>query len=133
MVWNEDDFGMTFTEVPIPDDMEDEVNEYREKLLEAVAEYDESLMEKYFEDPESITEDEIIAALRAATIDMAIVPMLCGSSFKNKGVQTMLNYVMELCPSPLDRDNIKGINPDTGADVIIVSQRYERAVCSPCI
>ena len=118
MVWNEDDMGMTYTQVPIPDDMLEEVKEYREKLLEAVAEYDETLMEKYFEDPASITEDEILAALRAATIDMAIVPMLCGSSFKNKGVQTMLNYVMELCPSPLDRESIKGTNPDTGAEVI---------------
>lgn len=113
VIWNEEDMGMTFTEVPIPDDMVEEAAEYREKLLEAVAEYDERLMEKYFEDPELITEEEIISALRAATIDMAIVPMLCGSSFKNKGVQTMLNYVMALCPSPLDRDKIKGINPDT--------------------
>ncbi|WP_017732368.1 elongation factor G [Nafulsella turpanensis] len=119
MVWDEDNFGMTFTEVPIPDDMKEEVKEYREKLLEAVAEYDETLMEKYFEDPESITEAEIIAALRAATIDMAIVPMLCGSSFKNKGVQTMLNYVMELCPSPLDRGNIKATNVDTEQEVTI--------------
>ncbi|MCC9165862.1 elongation factor G [Pontibacter harenae] len=117
IIWNEEDKGMTFTEVPIPDDMVEEAAEYREKLLEAVAEYDETLMEKYFEDPESITEGEIIAALRAATIDMAIVPMLCGSSFKNKGVQTMLDYVMALCPSPLDRDKITGINPDTGAEV----------------
>ncbi|WP_299755762.1 elongation factor G [uncultured Pontibacter sp.] len=117
IIWNEDDKGMTFTEVPIPDDMVEEAEEYREKLLEAVAEYDETLMEKYFEDPNSITEAEIIAALRAATIDMAIVPMLCGSSFKNKGVQTMLDYVMALIPSPLDRDNIKGTNPDTGAEV----------------
>src|SRR5919112_737087 len=115
--WNEHDKGMTFKEVPIPDDMLDEATEYREKLLEAVAEYDESLMEKYFEDPESITEDEIISALRAATIDMAIVPMLCGSSFKNKGVQTMLDYVMALCPSPLDKESIKGTNPDTGEEV----------------
>ena len=115
--WNASDKGMTFTEVPIPDDMLEEAEEYREKLLEAVAEYDESLMEKYFEDPSSITEDEILAALRAATIDMAIVPMLCGSSFKNKGVQTMLDYVMALIPSPLDRDNIKGINPDTEQEI----------------
>ncbi len=115
--WNEHDKGMTFTEVPIPDDMLDEATEYREKLLEAVAEYDESLMEKYFDDPESITEDEILTALRKATIDMAIVPMLCGSSFKNKGVQTMLDYVMALCPSPLDKESIKGTNPDTGEEV----------------
>ncbi|ARS37399.1 elongation factor G [Pontibacter actiniarum] len=117
IIWNEEDKGMTFTEVPIPDDMVEEAAEYREKLLEAVAEYDETLMEKYFEDPDSISEDEIIAALRAATIDMAIVPMLCGSSFKNKGVQTMLDYVMALCPSPLDKESIKGINPDTGAEI----------------
>ncbi|WP_224995890.1 elongation factor G [Cesiribacter sp. SM1] len=118
IVWNEEDKGMTFTEVAIPDDMMEEAQEYREKLLEAVAEYDESLMEKYFEDPESITEAEILAALRAATIDMAIVPMLCGSSFKNKGVQTMLDYVMALCPSPLDRENITGINPDNDKEVV---------------
>jgi elongation factor G len=115
--WNEADKGMTFTEVPIPDDMLEEAEEYREKLLEAVADYDERLMEKYFDDPASITEDEIIAALRAATIDMAIVPMLCGSSFKNKGVQTMLDYVMALCPSPMDKESIFGTNPDTGEEV----------------
>ncbi|MBL0302032.1 MAG: elongation factor G [Cytophagaceae bacterium] len=118
MVWNEADKGMTFTEVPIPDDMIEEVAEWREKLLEAVADYDDTLMEKYFEDPNSITEDEILAALRAAVIDMKIVPMLCGSSFKNKGVQTMLDLVMALLPSPLDRDGIKGTNPDTGAEII---------------
>jgi elongation factor G len=117
IIWNEEDKGMTFTEVAIPDDMMEEALEYREKLLEAVAEYDESLMEKYFDDPNSITEDEILAALRAATIDMAIVPMLCGSSFKNKGVQTMLDYVMALCPSPMDKESIKGTNPDTGAEI----------------
>ncbi len=115
--WNEHDKGMTFKEVPIPADMLEEATEYREKLLEAVAEYDESLMEKYFDNPESITEDEILTALRKATIDMAIVPMLCGSSFKNKGVQTMLDYVMALLPSPLDKENIVGTNPDTGAEV----------------
>ncbi|WP_192823260.1 elongation factor G [Rufibacter sp. LB8] len=115
--WNEHDKGMTFTEVPIPDDMLEEATEYREKLLEAVADYDESLMEKYFDDPETITEEEIMTALRKATIDLAIVPMLCGSSFKNKGVQTMLDYVMALCPSPMDKDNITGTNPDTGEEI----------------
>jgi elongation factor G len=113
MVWNEEDQGMTFQEIPIPEDMLEEVAEYREKLVESVAEYDDGLMEKYFEDPDSISKDEIIAALRAATIDLAFVPMLCGSAFKNKGVQTMLDYVMELLPSPLDKDEITGINPDT--------------------
>jgi len=117
MIWNEHDKGMTYEVVPIPDDMVDEVAEWREKLLEAVAEYDESLMEKYFEDPDSITEDEILAALRAAVIDMKIVPMVCGSSFKNKGVQTMLDLVMALLPSPLDRENIKGTDPRTGEEI----------------
>lgn len=116
--WNEEDKGMTFVEVPIPDDMLEEATEYREKLLEAVAEFDDTLMEKYFEDPASITEDEILAALRAATISMKIVPMLCGSSFKNKGVQTMLDYVMAILPSPMDKEGVIGINPDTGAEVM---------------
>ncbi len=113
VVWNEDDMGMTFEEIDIPADMIDEVATYRENLVESVAEYDEGLMEKYFEDPDSITRDEIVAALRAATIDLAFVPMMCGSAFKNKGVQTLLDYVMELLPSPLDRDSISGTNPDT--------------------
>jgi len=116
--WNEADKGMTFTEVPIPDDMLEEATEYREKLLEAVAEFDETLMEKYFEDPASITEDEILAALRAATISMKIVPMLCGSSFKNKGVQTMLDYVMAILPSPMDKEGVRGTHPDTGAEIL---------------
>lgn len=113
MVWNEEDKGMTYEVVPIPDDMIEEANEWREKLLEAVSEYDDNLMEKFFEDPSSITEREILDALRLATLDMKIVPMVCGSSFKNKGVQTMLDLVMELMPSPLDRDNIKGTDPKT--------------------
>jgi elongation factor G len=116
--WNEADKGMTFTEVPIPDDMLEEATEYREKLLEAVAEFDESLMEKYFEDPNSITEAEILAALRAATISMKIVPMLCGSSFKNKGVQTMLDYVMAILPSPMDKEGVKGTDPNTGNEIL---------------
>ena len=115
--WNEDDKGMTFREVPIPADMLEEAKEWREKLLEAVAEFDDSLMEKYFDDPASISEDEILAALRKATIAMKIVPMLCGSSFKNKGVQTMLDYVMALLPSPMDKESIKGTNPDTGEEI----------------
>ena len=111
--WNEEDKGMTFREVPIPDDMLEEATEWREKLLEAVAEFDDTLMEKYFDDPASISEDEILAALRAATISMKIVPMVCGSSFKNKGVQTMLDYVMAILPSPLDRGQIMGTDPRT--------------------
>ncbi len=119
IIWNEHDKGMTYEVVPIPDDMKEEAYEYREKLLEAVAEYDETLIEKFFEDPNSITEAEILTALRKAVIDMKIVPMVCGSSFKNKGVQTMLDYVMELLPSPLDKDVIIGTNPDTDEPVEI--------------
>jgi elongation factor G len=115
--WNEHDQGMTFKEVPIPEDLMEEAKEYREKLLESVAEFDDTLMEKYFEDPNSITEAEVLAALRQACMANKIVPMVCGSSFKNKGVQTMLDYVMELMPSPLDRDNIKGTHPDTGEEI----------------
>ena len=117
IVWNEADQGMTFEEIEIPADMVDEVAEYREHLLESVADYDETLLEKYFEDPESISKDEIIAALRAATIDLAFVPMMCGSAFKNKGVQTLLDYVMELLPSPMDRESIIGIDPDTEDEI----------------
>ncbi|MCY7349514.1 MAG: elongation factor G [Cytophagaceae bacterium] len=115
--WNEHDKGMTFQEIPIPDNMIEEAKEWREKLLESVAEFDDSLMEKYFEDPASITEDEILAALRQATVSMKIVPMLCGSSFKNKGVQTMLDYVMALLPSPLDKESIIGTDPNTGDEI----------------
>jgi len=115
--WNEADKGMTFTEIPIPDDVMEDAVHYREVLLEAIAEYDERLMEKYFEDPNSITEDEMLVALRKAVIDMKIVPMTCGSSFKNKGVQTMLDYVMALLPSPLDKGAVTGYNPDNDAEV----------------
>ncbi|MFC6101798.1 elongation factor G [Olivibacter domesticus] len=117
IVWNEEDKGMTFTEVPIPDDMLDEVAEWREKLLESVAGYDESLMEKFFDDPNSISEREILDALRKAVLDNAIVPMVCGSSFKNKGVQTMLDLVMELLPSPLDQEAVTGTDPRTDAEI----------------
>jgi elongation factor G len=118
IIWNEHDRGMTYNVVDIPADMLDEATMWREKLLEAVSEYDDKLMEKFFEDPTSITEREILDALRAACLDMKIVPMLCGSSFKDKGVQTMLDLVMELMPSPMDRPNIIGTNPNTGAEVI---------------
>src|SRR5690554_1588829 len=117
IVWNEEDKGMTFTEIPIPDDLLEVTAVWREKLLEAVDDYDESLMEKFFDDPDSITEREILDALRQATLDAKIVPMVCGSSFKNKGVQTMLDYVMELLPSPLDVEGIVGVNPKTEEEV----------------
>ncbi len=108
IVWNEEDQGMTFKEVPIPEDILEEATEYREKLLEAVAEFNDTLMEKYFEDPESLTEREILDALREATISGKVIPMMCGSAFKNKGVQAMLDMVMEILPSPLDVEAIEG-------------------------
>ena len=115
IVWNEDDMGMTFETVDIPADILDEATEYRENLLEAVAEFNDELMEKYFEDPESLTEREILEALREATISGKVVPMMCGSAFKNKGVQAMLDMVMEILPSPLDVEAIEGTNPKTDA------------------
>jgi elongation factor G len=117
VVWNEADKGMTFTEVPIPDDMIEEATMFREQLLEQVAEFDDRLMEKYFVDPESITEEEVLTALRQAVIAGKVVPMLCGSSFKNKGVQTMLDYVMALLPSPMDQAAIEGTDPKTGEPI----------------
>ena len=114
IIWNEEDKGMTYEEIEIPSELVEEVNKRRAELVEAVAEYDEELLEKFFEDEDSITEDEIIAALRAATIDMSIIPMMCGSAFKNKGVQTMLDGVMRYLPSPLDIEAIEGIDPDSG-------------------
>ena len=111
-VWNEEDKGMTWDEVPIPADLADTVEEYRGLLIEAAAEQDDALMEKYFEDPDSLTADEIIAAIRKATIGMEITPLLCGSAFKNKGVQTMLDAVMMYLPSPYDVEAIVGTAVD---------------------
>jgi elongation factor G len=117
IVWNEHDMGMTFQEVEIPADIIDEARQLRSELLEAVAEFDESLMEKFFEDENSLTEREILDALRQATIAGKVVPMMCGSSFKNKGVQAMLDMVMEILPSPMDVEGITGINPKTDQEV----------------
>jgi elongation factor G len=113
ITWNEEDFGMTFQEIEIPADIIDEARQLRSELLEAVAEFDESLMEKFFEDENSLTEREILNALREATISGKVVPMMCGSSFKNKGVQAMLDMVMEILPSPMDIDGVVGTNPKT--------------------
>ena len=112
--WHMETEGMTYDEVPVPDNMLEEANEWRANLIEAVAEYDDKLLEKFFEDPNSITEDEVHEAIRKATIDLSIVPMMCGSSFKNKGVQTALDAVCRYLPSPIDLDAVEGINPDTG-------------------
>ena len=114
VIWHMETEGMTFDEVEIPADMLEEANEWRASLVEAVAEYDDTLMEKFFEDPKSISEDEIHEAVRKATIDLSIVPMMCGSSFKNKGVQTALDAVCRYLPSPMDIESVEGINPDTG-------------------
>ena len=111
-VWNEEDKGMTWEEIDMPEDLKDTVAEWREKLFESVAEQDDTLMEKYFEDPDSLTEEEIHAAIRKATIAMEITPLLCGSAFKNKGVQTMLDAVMRYLPSPYDVGAVIGTDPD---------------------
>ena len=117
IVWHDDNFGSTFDVIDIPEDLKEEAESLRGQLIEAVAEYDENLLEKYFEDPDSITEDEIHNALRAATQEMSIIPMICGSSFKNKGVQFLLDAVCRYLPSPEDKDAILGADPDTGNEI----------------
>ena len=114
--WHDETMGADYTIEEIPANLVDEANEWRDKMLEKVAEFDDALMEKYFDDPSTITEEEVLRALRNATVQMAVVPMLCGSSFKNKGVQTLLDYVCAFLPSPLDAENVVGTNPDTGAE-----------------
>ena len=117
IIWHEDNFGSTFDVVDIPDDLKDESQRLRGELIEAVAEYDENLLEKYFEDPDSITEDEVHNALRAATQEISIIPMVCGSAFKNKGVQLLLDAVCRYLPSPVDKDAIIGTNPDSEEEI----------------
>ena len=114
--WHDETMGAEYEIDDTPADLKDEADEWRGKLLEAAAEYDEALMEKYFDDPNSITEEEVIAAIRKGTLAMQCTPMLCGSSFKNKGVQTLLDYVCAFLPSPLDTPNIVGTNPTTGEE-----------------
>ena len=116
ILWHDETMGADYDIEEIPANLVDEAQEWREKMLETVAEYDDALMEKFFDDPSTITEEEILRGLRAATLKMDIVPMLCGSSFKNKGVQTLLDYVCAFLPSPLDTPNIIGTNPTTGAE-----------------
>jgi elongation factor G len=118
IIWHMETEGMTFDEVAIPADMVEEANMWRASLVEAVAEYDDNLMEKFFENPDTITEAEIHEAIRKATIDLSIVPMMCGSSFKNKGVQTALDAVCRYLPSPVDLEAVKGIHPDTGVELV---------------
>ena len=116
ILWHDETMGADYDVEEIPANLVDEAQEWRDKMLEKVAEFDEALMEKYFDDPSTITEEEVMRALRAGTLKMEIVPMLCGSSFKNKGVQTLLDYVCAFLPSPLDTPNIVGTNPSTGAE-----------------
>ncbi|RIA10513.1 translation elongation factor 2 (EF-2/EF-G) [Flavobacteriaceae bacterium MAR_2010_72] len=113
IVWHDETLGATFDVIEIPEELKAEAKQYRALLIEEVATYDENLLEKFMEDEDSITEDEIHAALRAAVMDMAIIPMICGSSFKNKGVQFLLDAVCRYLPSPLDKEAIIGVNPDT--------------------
>jgi elongation factor G len=112
-LWHDETMGAQYDVEEIPADMKDECEEWRNKLLETAAEFEEALMEKYFDDPNSITEDEIIAAIRKGTVQMECTPMCCGSSYKNKGVQPLLDYVCTFLPSPLDTVAIVGTNPDT--------------------
>lgn len=117
MVWDDASFGMSYEEVPIPADMMDDVNEWRQHLIEAVAEYDDALLEKFFDDPNTISEAEIHEAVRKATIDLSIIPMFCGSSYKNKGVQAMLDGVVRYLPSPVDVEAIIGTDPNNGEEI----------------
>ena len=116
ILWHDETMGAEYDIEDIPAELQAECEEWRAKLVETAAEQDEALMEKYFEDPESLTEEEIIAGIRKGTLALNIVPMTCGSSFKNKGVQTLLDYVCMFLPSPLDTPNIIGTNPDTGEE-----------------
>ena len=118
IIWHMETEGMTFDEIDVPADMIDEVNHWRQNLIEAVAEYDENLMEKFFDDPNTISEDEVHEAIRKACIDLSIVPMMCGSSFKNKGVQTALDAVCRYLPSPMDIEEITGTDPDDPEKVL---------------
>ena len=113
IVWHEESMGSTFDIIDIPEELKEEARLYRGKLIEEVAAYDEDLLEKYMEDEDSITEDEVHAALRAAVMDMSIIPMICGSAFKNKGVQFLLDAVCRYLPSPTDKEGIVGTNPNT--------------------
>ena len=116
ILWHDETMGADYDVEEIPAELQAEAEEWRDKMLEKVAEFDDDLMSKYFDDPSTITEEEILRALRAATVKMEVTPMLCGSSFKNKGVQTLLDYVCAFLPSPLDTPNVVGTNPETGEE-----------------
>ena len=118
IIWNDDDQGMSYEVIEIPDDLKDLVDEWRQKLVESVAEYDDNLLEKFFEDPDSITKEEMMSAIRKAVIDMSFSPVMCGSAFKNKGVQALLDAVCSYLPSPLDLPPITGLNPENDQEVV---------------
>tara|TARA_B100001750_G_scaffold56130_1_gene44350 strand:+ start:13983 stop:16112 length:2130 start_codon:yes stop_codon:yes gene_type:complete len=125
IIWNDDDQGMSYKVVEIPDDLKDLVDEWRQKLVESVAEYDDNLLEKFFEDPDSITKEEMMSAIRKAVIDMSFSPVMCGSAFKNKGVQALLDAVCSYLPSPLDLPPITGLNPENDQEVVRKSSNQE--------
>ncbi|MDX2195258.1 MAG: elongation factor G [Cytophagales bacterium] len=112
-IWNETDQGKTYKVVDIPADLKETADEWRQYLVESIAEYDDALLEKFFDNPDSITREELMEAIRKATVDMTISPVMCGSAFKNKGVQMALDAVIAYLPSPLDLPPVEGTNPDT--------------------
>ena len=116
-VWDDTDKGITINEIPIPEDLQELAHTYRMKLIEGVAEESDELLEKFMDDPHSITEEEMIEVIRKATLAMEITPVMCGSAFKNKGVQMLLNSIVEFLPSPLDMPPVTGINPKNGQEV----------------
>ena len=130
IVWNDETMGAQYSVEEIPADLVDEAQEWRDKMLEAIAEHDDVMMEKFFDDPSTITEEEIRVALRKATIAMAVFPMICGSSFKNKGVQTMLDSVCAYLPSPMDTPEIEGTSIDDPDKKVIRHPDEDEPLCA---
>ena len=130
IVWNNETMGADYSVEDIPADLQAEAEEWRAKMLDAVAEFDDELMEKYFEDPETITEDEIKRAIRKGTLSMSMTPMICGSSFKNKGVQTMLDSVCAYLPSPMDTEEIIGHAADDEEVQIVRHPNEDEPLCA---
>jgi elongation factor G len=114
--WHDETMGAEYEVDEIPADLVDSAKQWRDELIQKAADFDDAVMEKYFDDPSKVSEEELIRAIRKGTVSMGLVPMLCGSSFKNKGVQTLLDYICAFLPSPLDTPNVKGTNPDTGKE-----------------
>ena len=125
IVWHEENYGSTWDVIDIPENLKAETKKLRGELIEAIADYDDKILEKYFDDPDSISEDEIHTALRAATQEISIIPMVCGSAFKNKGVQFLLDAVCRYLPSPEDKDAIVGTKPDSDEEISRLPQASE--------